>query len=267
MRAVYLLALALAATGCPATDSAPRYEEAGLIRYRKHTRSPDAAARPSGCNIIGAKYRVLPPGDRKFEEDTAWQTGKFSFCQLPAAWREALGVARVGEDIEFLVPQSMVPDRITSVLRLNLVGDLHAMFRIDTIEPHPAGLKFPLLKEPPEEAHALADGTRYLVIAESNGGKKADENDSIELQHSMWEADGTLLGSSLLHGPPTMVSVADTESPLKEILIGRGESERFLVWFPVRDETAVGARLLDATVVRIVARSDGVQGDKTSGKR
>lgn len=87
---------------------------------------------------------------------------------------------------------------------------------------------------PAVDAQKTASGVAYKVLKPGTGDKRAQENDSLSVEFSLWGADGTLLSSSKDRGRPARISLAGVAPGLAEILPQMAIGEERRIWIPAK---------------------------------
>lgn len=203
---------------------------------------------PLGCDIVTGEHRIVDERGAA----TSWVPTQYSFCQLPAEWREAVRHARVGEVTQYLVPGRLVPTSIAQLLRVRPNRDLDITFRTLAIDDPPPGLSFPGDIAPPPDATTLPTGVRF-VARSKNDAPALHEGSAIAVRYSFWQTDGTLVGTSYFSATPTVLSVGQTGGYVREILLSlTGAGDEVTAWLPPEIAESSTPILLRAKVEKVL---------------
>lgn len=206
---------------------------------------------PKDCDIVSGAHRILQPTERD-EYNARWIPTQFSFCQLPAAWREAFGAARVGEEIVYSIPKELVPLRISALLGAKSDEDLRIAFRIERINTAPDGLVFPENITSLQDAKELPSGVKYLIKSRRPKGTELTETGAAAIHYSFWSQDGTLIGSSYLSPTPAVLTVAKTAGYARALLNAvHGEGDEIVALLPSAVAKTDQPVVLRATVEKV----------------
>lgn len=251
---VILVAFGLVAcAACRTSLCSGAFEQTGQIRHRTHSRARSPGAEtPSGCEIVSGAHRLVEEMGSS-ADDPGWIPIRFSFCQLPAAWRDVVIKTQVGDEVEYVIPPELVPGNIAALLGVDPARPLRIIFRMDTVGPAPKGLSFPLKSEFPKDAHELPGGLRYVVVPGASGSPELTPRGAAVILYSFWLQDGTLVGTNYFSPTPTVLSVAKTDGYARRLLgVVRGEGDQVMAWLPADIAKSEQPLILQATIQKVL---------------
>lgn len=213
-------------------------------------RQGDAGTRtPSGCDILRLAFKMGPDTDAS----QSWTSATFSFCQLPAAWREAMEPNGVASEVEYDIPGRLVPPFVARLLGVSPYQDLRLVVRVGDIRDGPSGLRFP------EEATSfktrateLTDGSLVIWLEKGDGRYTADPKGAVAVHYSTWSADSTLVGTTRFGLSPSVVDLRSARWFWTELLTGAGEGDRVIVWAPASASPTGAPVTVDVSVIKVV---------------
>lgn len=213
-------------------------------------RRGDASARtPSGCDILRLALKMGPDMDASH----TWTSATVSFCQLPAAWRQAMKPNGVASEVEYDIPGPLVPPFVARRLGVSPYQDLRLVVRVGDIRDGPSGLRFPEeATNSKTRATELTDGSLVVWLEKGDGRHTADPEGAVAVHYSTWSADSTLVGTTRFGPSPSVVDLRSGPWFWTELLTGAGEGGRAIVWAPASASPTGAAVTVDVSVIKVV---------------
>jgi peptidylprolyl isomerase len=156
----------------------------------------------------------------------------------PPGMGEILLALRVGEKARLWVPMDKESDKLL-IVDISLLGK--------TSPPEFPGAA-------PTDAKVLDGEIRTLTLEEGQGSEKPEPHDAVLLEYNTWNAEGSLIDSSLWSPEQGPVDVEALPTSMAKLVTNMLEGEKLRLWLPTSMTEGQGALVIEMKLLQIENR-------------